>query len=124
LCPQILLSFLLYCSHFPPEYNSKCIIFRCEIFVKRRRRPPNIGLTFKSVPEGLVMVLALSSRKNHDKGFIRLKRLLDVFTYYINNRVIIIFIFTIFITKRIILFIKHFNNIFSCLISITKMLLA
>jgi len=36
----------------------------------------NIGLTFKSVPEGLGVVLALSSRKNHAKGFIRLKQLL------------------------------------------------
>jgi hypothetical protein len=36
----------------------------------------NIRLTFKSVPAGLGVVLALSSRKNHAKGFVRLKRLL------------------------------------------------
>ena len=38
----------------------------------------NIRLTFKSVPEGLGVVLAPSFRKNHDKGFARLKRLLVV----------------------------------------------
>ena len=58
----------------------------------------NIGLTFKSAPEllrRLGVVFASSSRKNHDKGFIRLKRLLDLslatlilhffFIYILNN---------------------------------------
>jgi len=43
---------------------------------------PNIGLTFKSVPEGLGMVCALLFCTNHAKGFIRLKHVLVGYSLY------------------------------------------
>jgi len=54
----------------------------CQIlfFLGRRRRPANIGLTFKAWPErseGLAWFLRDLLAKTMTKGFIRLKQLLD-----------------------------------------------
>jgi len=52
----------------------------------RAQRLSNIRLTWKTVPEGLGAVRATVSVANstsRDKGFVRLKRLFDVFFLFI-----------------------------------------